>query len=118
MQNECIHFCLKLHKMHLEEEFKLINWLSTSKKVDPCINTVTYNFVNNIYLNEIFEFTPHCGIGTRDNFSKFKNPVCKTSMGQKTIGLILVPLFGSIKKANTLNTFKQCQKALSELNNT
>ena len=104
--------------MHLEEEFKLINWLSTSKRVDPCINTVTYNFVNNIYLNEIFEFTPHCGIGTRDNFSKFKNPVCKTSMGQKTIGLILVPLFGSIKKANTLNTFKQCQKAQSELNNT
>ena len=82
--------------MHLEEEFNLINRLSNIKRVDPCINTVTYNFVNNIYLNEIFEFTPHCRIGTRDNFSKVKNPVCNTSVGQKTIDLILVPLFGTV----------------------
>ena len=52
MQNKCIHFCLKLDKMYhiSEEEFRLINWLPTSKKIDQCVNTITYNFVNNIVL--------------------------------------------------------------------
>ena len=45
MQNKCIRLCLKLDKMHhiSEEEFRLVNWLPTSKKVDQCINTVIYN---------------------------------------------------------------------------
>ena len=60
-KNKCIRFCLKLDKMHhiSEGEFKLINWVPTSKPVDQCINTITYNFVNNTcpyYLNEIL---PH-----------------------------------------------------------
>ena len=50
------------YKMHhiSEEEFTLINWFPTSKKVDQYINTTTYNFENNAcpyYLNEIFELT-------------------------------------------------------------
>ena len=50
------------YKMHhiSEEEFRLINWFPTSKKVDQYINITTYNFVNNTcpyYLNEIFELT-------------------------------------------------------------
>ena len=92
MQNKFIRFCLKLDKMHhiSEKEFRLVNWLRTSKRVDHPINTVTYNFVNHIcpyYLNEIFEFAPHCRIDTRNNFSKLKNLFYKTSMGQKTISL-------------------------------
>ena len=41
MQNKCIRFCLKLDKMHhiSKEEFRLINWLPTSKTVDQCIKT-------------------------------------------------------------------------------
>ena len=79
IQNKCISFCLKLDKMHhiSEEEFKLINWLATSKKVHQCINTITYNFFKNkcpYYMNQIFEFVPHCRIGTSNNFSKLKNP--------------------------------------------
>ena len=88
MQNKCIRFCLNVDKMHhiSEEEFKLINSLPTCKRVDQCVNTITYNFVNNAcpyYLNEIFEFAQHCRISTRNNFSKLKNPFCKTNMGQK-----------------------------------
>ena len=44
-----------------EEEFRLINWLPTSKRVDQCINTIAYNLVNKTspyYLHEIFEFAP------------------------------------------------------------
>ena len=79
MQNKCIRFCLKLDKMHhiSEKDFRLINWLPTSKRVDQCKNTTTYNFTNNTYpyyLNEVFEFAPHCRIDTRNNFTKLKNP--------------------------------------------
>ena len=110
MQNKCIRFCLKLHKMHYisEEEFRLINWLPTGKGVDQCINTITNNFVNNAYpyyLNEIFE------LGTRNNFFKLKNPFCKTNIGQKIISKIDSSIWNSlpdsIKKANSLNTFKR-----------
>ena len=96
-----------------ENEFRLINWLPTSKRVDQCINTITYNFVNNFcpyYLNENFEFAPHCKIGTKNNFSKLKNPFCKTNMGQKVISYIGPSIWNSlpdpIKRANSLNTFK------------
>ena len=115
MQNKCIHFCLKLHKMHhiSEEEFKLIDWLLISKRVDPCINTITYNFVSNTcsyYLNEIFEFAPHCSIGTRNNFSKLKNCFRKTNIGQKSISCIGPSIWNclpdSVKRGNSLNTFK------------
>ena len=66
MQNKYIPFCLKIDKMYhmSDKEFRLINWLPTSKRVDPCTNTITYNFIYNIcpyYLNEIFEFVSHVG---------------------------------------------------------
>ena len=56
----------KMHRIS-EEEFRLINWLPTTKRVDQCINTITCDFINNIfpyYLHEFFEFAPHCRIGT------------------------------------------------------
>ena len=89
-----------------------MNLLPTSKRVDQCINNITFNFVNNSfpYLNEIFEFAPHCRIDTRNSFSKLKNLFCKTNMGQKTISYIGPSIWNSlpdsIEKANSLNTFK------------
>ena len=74
MQNRCILFCLKLDKMHhiSEKEFRLVNWLPTSKRINQCINTISYNFVNHtcLYLNDLFEFAPYCRIGSRNNFCK------------------------------------------------
>ena len=72
MQNKCIRFCLRLDKMHhkSDEDFRLINWLPTSKRVDQCINTITFKFVSNTrpyYLKEI------------------KIPFHKTNMKQKAI---------------------------------
>ena len=95
-----MHFRLKLDKMHHlpEKEFRSINWLPTSKMVDQCISTITFNFANNTcpyYLNEIFEFARHCRIGTRNNFYKLKkNPFAKQTWDKKQF-LILVPLFGT-----------------------
>ena len=64
-QNKCIHFRLKLDKMHYisKKEFRLINWLPTCKRVNQRINTITYNFLNNIcpyHLNLVFKFAEHC----------------------------------------------------------
>ena len=68
-----------------EEDFRFINWLPTSKRVDQCINTCPY------YLKEIFEFTPHCRIDTRNTFIKLKTPFCKTNMDQKAFHLLVLP---------------------------
>ena len=64
MQNKFIPFCLETDKMYhiSDKEFRLINWLPSSKRDDQCINTITYNFIYNTcpyYLNEIFEFIAH-----------------------------------------------------------
>ena len=80
---------LRLDKMHhiSEEDFRLINWLPTSKRVDQCINTITFKFVNNTcpyYLKEMFEFAPHCRIDTRNKFPKLKIPFGKTNPFRKT----------------------------------
>ena len=58
----------------------------------------------------MFEFAPHCKKGTRNNFYKLKNPFRKINMGQKTIFYVGPSVWSSlpnwIKKANSLNTFK------------
>ena len=115
MQNKYIRFCLTLDKMHhkSDEDFRLINWLPTTKRFDQCINTITFKFVNNTcayYLKEIFEFAPHCRIDTRNKFAKFKISFGKINMGQKAISFVGHSLWNSlpelIKKADNLNTFK------------
>ena len=77
IQNKCIRFCLRLDKMHhiSEEEFKLINWLLTTKRVNKCINTITFKFLNNTcpyYLKEILKYAQHCRIDRRNKFEKLK----------------------------------------------
>ena len=76
MQDKYIRFCLRLDKMcHIsEEDFRLINWLPTSKRVDQCINTITFKFAK-----KISEFAPHCRIDTRKKFAKLKIPFRKTN---------------------------------------
>ena len=90
MRNRCIRFYLRLDKMHhiSEEDFRSMNWLPTSKKVNQFINTITFKFVNNtcLYcLKETFEFAPHCRIDTRYKSAKLKISFCKTNTGQKAI---------------------------------
>ena len=100
---------------HISEgEIRLINWLPINERVDRCIYTITYNFVNHTCpycLNEIFEFAlcPHCRIDTQNIFSKLPNSFYKTNMGQK-ISSSIGPfnwnsLPNSIKNADNLNTF-------------
>ena len=82
MQNKCIILCLGLDKMHhiSQEYFRLKNWLLTSKIVDQCINTNTFNFANKTcpyYLKEMFEFAPHCTKDTRNKLAKLNIPFAR-----------------------------------------
>ena len=45
MQDKCIRFCLRLDKVHhiSEEDFRLINWLPTRKRVDQCILSILHS---------------------------------------------------------------------------
>ena len=93
MQNNYICYSLKLNKAHhlSEDDFKLINWLPTSERVDQCINTITYNFVNNTcpyYLNEIFEIFEITFLNLKIHFTK--------QTWDKKQFIILVPLFGTV----------------------
>ena len=75
VENKCIRYCLRLNKMnHISEKvFRIINCLLTSTRVEHCINTVTFKFVNNpcaYYLKEIFEFASPC---RTENFANLQN---------------------------------------------
>ena len=71
--------------------------------------TVISNF-SAFLISNFSEFAPHCRLDTRNNLAELKNPFHKTNMGQKIISYIGPSLWNSlpdsIKKANTLNTFK------------
>ena len=84
--------------------------MPTSKRVDQCINTITFKFGNDncpYYLKEIVEFAPDC---RRNKFAKLKIPFRKTNMGQKPISFFGPSLWNNlpklIKKTDNLNTFK------------
>ena len=103
MQNKCIRFCVRLDKMqHISlAEFRSINWLPTKERVHRCKKAITFKFVNKkcpFYLNEIFEFTPHCRIDTRNSLAKLKDPFGKTNTGQKTLLYISPSLWNNLPK--------------------
>ena len=96
-----------------EEDFRLIYWSPTRKRVDQCINTITFKFVNNTcpyYLKEIFEIAPHCRIDTRNKFAKLKIPFHNRNMEQKAISFVDPSLWNSlaelIEKKHNFYTFK------------
>ena len=78
-----------------EDNFRSINWLPTSKKVNQCISTITIKSFDNacsLHLKEVLEFAPHCRIDTTNTFSKLKIPFCNTNMGQKAIAFVVPSL--------------------------
>ena len=59
-QNKCVRFCPNLDKMVRisQNEFKKLNWFPISDRINQCILSTTFKFVNDIgpnYLNEVFQ---------------------------------------------------------------
>ena len=114
-QNKCIRFCLKLDKRHhiSSKECESINWLPVNKRIQQCINAITFKFANNAcphYLNEVYEYVPQCTIESISNFAKLNIPFQKTNLGQNGLSYIGLSLWnsllGSLKKTTIMNTFK------------
>ena len=103
MQNKWIRFCLRLVKMqHISfTEFRSINWLPTKERDHQCINAIAFAFVNencSFYLNQIFEFGPHCRIDTGNSFPQLKHPFYKTKTRQRTLSYIGPSLSSNLPK--------------------
>ena len=49
-QNKCVRFCLNLEKMaHISEnEFEKLNWLPIRDRINQCILSTTFKFVNDM----------------------------------------------------------------------
>ena len=60
-QDKCVRFCPNLDKMAhiLQNEFEKLNWLPISDRINQCILSATFKFLNGIgpnYLNEVFQW--------------------------------------------------------------
>ena len=92
-QNKCVRFCLNLDKMaHISQnEFEKSNWLPISDRINQCIFSTTFKFVNDMgpnYLNEVFQWTAESNRTLRNDFLKLKHPFCKTTAGQNSLSFL------------------------------
>ena len=73
-QNKCVRFCLNLDKMAYisQNEFKKLNWLLISDRIEQCILSTTFKFVIDIgsnYLNEVFQWAAKSNRTLRNNYA-------------------------------------------------
>ena len=101
MQNNCIRFCLQLHKMGTisHKEFQDLNWLPVITRLEQCVISIVFKFINGncpYYSNEVLEFPPECNIRLWNNFLKLKRPFQNTNTGQKALSFIGHSLWNQI----------------------
>ena len=74
-QNKCVGFCLNLDKMtHISQNgFEKLNWLSISDRINHCILSTTFKFVNDTgpnYFNEVFQCAAESNKTLRNDYLK------------------------------------------------
>ena len=120
-QNKCVRFCLNLDKMaHISQnEFEKLNWLPISDRINQCILSTTFKFVNDMgpnYLNEVFQWAAESNRTLRNDYLKLKHPFRKTTAGQNSLSFLGPSKWNklpeSTKKCNNINTFKHNLKKL------
>ena len=116
-----LRFCLNLDKMaHMpQNEFENLNWLPISDRINQCIRSTTFKFVNDMgpnYLNEVSQWVGESNRTLRNNYLKLKHPFCKTNAGQNSLSLLGPSKWNrlpeSTKKCNNISTFKHNLKKL------
>ena len=71
-----------------QNEFEKLNWLPISDRINQCILSTTFKFVNNIgpnYLNEVFQWAAESNRTLRNDYLKLKHPFRKTTAGQNSL---------------------------------
>ena len=114
IQNKCVWFCLNLDKMaHISQnEFEKLNWLTISDKINQCVLSTTFKFVNDVgpkYLNEVFQWATESNRTLRNNYRKLKHPFRKTTAGQNLLSFLGPSKWNKVpesaEKCNNINTF-------------
>ena len=120
-QNKCVRFCLNLDKMtHISQnEFEKLNWLPISYRINQCVLSTTFKFVNDVgpnYLNELFQWATENNRTLRNDFCKIKAPISQNNCCSKLAfffrSLKVEQIARVTKKLNNINTFKHNLKKL------
>ena len=104
-----------------QNEFEKLNWLPINDRINQCVLSTTFKFVNDIgpnYLNEVFQWAAESNRTLRNDYRKLKHPSRQTTAGQNLLSFLgpskWSKLPGSTKKCNNINTFKHnLKKTLS-----
>ena len=116
-----LRFCLNLDKMaHMpQNEFENLNWLPISDRINQCIRSTTFKFVNDMgpnYLNEVSQWVGESNRTLRNDYLKLKHPFRKTTAGQNSLSFLGPSKWNKLpeptKKCNNINTFKHNLKKL------
>ena len=102
-----------------QNEFEKLNWLPISDRINQCILSTTFKFVNDIgpnYLNEVFQWAAESNITLRNDYLKLKHRFQKTAAGQNSFSFLgpskRNKLPESTKKFSNSSTFKHSLKKL------
>ena len=102
-----------------QNEFEKLNFLPLSDRINQCIISTTFKFVNGMgsnYLNEVFQWAAESNITLRNDFLKLKDPFRKTTADQSSLSFLSPSKWNklpeSTKKCNNINTFKHNLKKL------
>ena len=74
-----------------QNEFEKLNWLPISERINQCILSTTFKFVNDIgpnYLNEVFQWAAQSNRTLRKNYRKLKHPFRKATAGQNSLSFL------------------------------
>jgi len=119
MQNKCIRFCLQLdNRSHIgEAQFRTINWLPVSIRVNQISNVYVFkHFANKtpVYMKELFETVEGTNVRTRNSFLKLRQPSVKTNFGKKALFYTAPALWNKLscdlKQNKSVNSFKHAIK--------
>ena len=118
-QNSCIKYCLGLKdRSHIgKNEFKKINWLPVSNRVDQCLAVTAYNFKNALspkYMDDIYSLLISTNIRTHRLTASSDVPFYTKEITRKSIyylgSKIWNDLNQDIKVSPWANSFKHALK--------
>ena len=104
-QNKCVRFCLNFDKMtHISQnEFEKLNWFPISNRINQCILSTIFKFVNDMgpnYLNEVFQWA------TESNRT-LRNYDLKAPISQNNCWSKLTFFFRSLKMEQIARAYKK-----------
>ena len=97
-----------------QNEFEKLNWLPISDRINQCILSTTFKFVNDMgpnYLNEVFQWAAESNKTLRNDYLKLKYPFRKTTADQNSLSF-----FGPSKWSKLPEFIKKCNIIITFLN--